>query len=424
MPDARNSRKPELTVVQGGKIAAKDFIRLPLAEKLSLVRNMPAKNRITMIEADPEAKHLVRTFPPQELYWMIKETGETDANALVELSSPEQCEFILDMELWEKSSLSQAKALEWLGHLLEAGEARIAEQLPHLDLETLIIIFLREITVGGGAGELLADEERTADWDHSFDNLYFISFRNPKHARLIGSFLEVIYRHDTSLYTQLMEEAKYELESEMEELAYSFRTGRLADLGFPEREEALSIYARLDPAAFVPAGDKRLLPVAESVNLPVPVSGDSLLQRSLAQHSSAELLMELNYLLNNALVAEETAITDRKGLEALFQRVYGYLNIALEFLCGNDAGRAADILEGEYLKRLFQLGHGIVQGLKKKVEYRAGGDYATGKALQGLKARPPRFYRGLDADGVDGYREFGGMDDVKRVEEFLKKLGD
>ena len=268
MPHARNGRKPELIVVQGGKITARDFIRLSLAEKLSLVRNMPAKTGLAMIEADPEGEILVRALAPQELYWMLKETGETDAQTLVELSSPEQCEFFLDMELWKKSSLSQAKALEWLAYLLEAGETRVAEQLPHLDLETLIIIFVREITVGGGAGELLADEERTADWDHSFDNLYFITFRNPKHARLIGSFIEVIYRHDTFLYTRLMEEAKYELESEMEELAYSFRTGRLADLGFPEREEALAIYARLDPAAFVPAMDKSLLPVAE------PVKGD------------------------------------------------------------------------------------------------------------------------------------------------------
>jgi hypothetical protein len=134
--------------------------------------------------------------------------------------------------------------------------------------------------------------------------------------------------------------------------------------------------------------------------------------------------MELNYLLNNALVAEETAIADRKGMESLFLRVYGYLNIALEFLCGGDAGKAADILEGEYLKRLFQLGHGIVQELKKKAEHRSGGDYATGKALTGLKARPPRFYRGLDPAGIDGYREFSGMGDVRKVEEFLDKLGD
>ena len=424
MEDAQNSRKPQLTVVQGGKLEARDFLRLPFAEKMAHVRNMPAKRRIALIEVDPDGKRLSRALPAQELYWMLKETGEADALVLVEFSSPEQCAFFLDMELWKNRSLSQAKAVKWLGYLLETGEARLAEQLPDLDFELLLLICMREITVGGGIGDMTPDDERTADWDHSFDNLYFITFRNPKHARLIGTFLDCVYRLDHQLYSRLMEEVKCEAESEVEELAYHFRAGRLADLGFPERDEAIALYARLDPATFVPAGEKKLLPTSEHINLPAPVAGDSLLSRALALHPADELLMELNYLINTALVAEETAIADREGMEAVFLRVYGYLNTALEFLCGDDAGKAAALLEGEYLKRLFQLGNGIVQGVKKKGEHRASGDYASSKALQGLQARHPRFYRGLDPDGVDGYREFAGINDVRRVEEFLENLAE
>ena len=81
-------------------------------------------------------------------------------------------------------------------------------------------------------GELLPDDERTADWDHSFDNLYFISFKNPKNSRLIGTFLDVVFRGDRHLYQSLMEGVKNEVESELEEEAFAFRTGRMADLGF------------------------------------------------------------------------------------------------------------------------------------------------------------------------------------------------
>lgn len=419
MPPEQKSKKANLTVIRGGKTPAHDFLRLPSDEKLPFLRNLPARKRVALIEADPDAQRLVQAFPPQELYWMLKEVGEADALHVMALSSPEQWEFIVDMEVWEKWSCSQSKALEWLGYLMEAGESRVAAQLPHLDFEFLLLVCLREITVGGGLGDLAPDEERTADWDHSFDNAYFITFRNPKHARLIGTFLDIVYRHDHRLYIRLMEGAKNEVESELEELAYGFRSGRLADLGFPEREEALTIYSRLDPASFVPANDKKLLPVTEPTGLPVPIEGDSLLQRALAQHSSPELLMELNYLINSALVAEETAFADREGMEAVFLRVYGYLNIALEFLCDADARKGAAVLEGEYLKRLFQLGHGIVLELRKKAEHTASGDYATGKALQGLRRRHPFFYRGLDPDGIDGYRAFRDMADVRKTERLL-----
>jgi uncharacterized protein DUF6178 len=422
MPQPPSGTKPNLTVVKGGVPDKREYLRLPAADKLALLRQLPAKRRLSLLTSDPEGKDLVRTLPPQELLWMLKETGAEDALELVEFSSPDQCMFLFDMELWQKWSLDQAKALEWLEFLLETGEERLVEQLAHLDFELLLLVFMREIAVGGGVGDLTSDEERTADYDHSFDNLYFISYRNPKNARLIGTLLDIIVRRDHSLYLGLMEGVKEEVETELEELAYSCRAGRLADLGFPEREEAVTIYARLDPSGFVPAMDKKLMPVGHDVSLPAIAGDDSLLIRALEQHGTPELFLELNYLINSALVAEETPFADREGMEAVFHRVYGYLTIALEHLCGNDTEQAAAVLAGEELKRLFRLGHGIVQGIRKRAALLHGEGHATVRALAGLTARLPRYYRGLDPDAMDAYREFQDLGDVRRMEEFLKRL--
>jgi hypothetical protein len=213
--------------------------------------------------------------------------------------------------------------------------------------------------------------------------------------------------------------------SELEELALQFRAGRLADQGFPELVEALTIYARLDPAAFVPGSDKASVSAAPTANVPVmPAGGDSLLQRVMARAHSEELWQELNYLVNCALVAEGAAFADAEAMQGALQRVYGCLTIALEFLSGSDEARALEIVRGEYLKRLFQLGWNILRGLQGKAEGIAGGDYASGKALDGLRARHPRFYRALDPDGIDGYREFQDMEDVRKMEELLQKLAD
>ncbi|RPJ02378.1 MAG: hypothetical protein EHM36_12555, partial [Deltaproteobacteria bacterium] len=319
-----------------------------------------------LIIADPEGEQLAQALQPQELYWTFKEIGAEDAMPILEFASPQQREFFLDMELWKNDALSQSKALKWLDYLLETGEENVARQLRHLDFELLILVLLREIAVGGGVGELLPDEERTADWDHSFDNLYFISFRTSKHSRLIGSFLDIVFRHNQQLYQALMEGVKNEVETELEDQAYAFRTGRLADLGFPSREEAVFIYARLDPDSFVPAQEKKLLHPGGVQPFPAPLQEDTLLARALRLQDSEELLLELNYLINSALVAEETPFADREAMQAVMERVSGYLTIALEFLCGDDVQKGADMLERESLKRLFQLGHSIVQGLKKK----------------------------------------------------------
>lgn len=425
MPKSSKHKTATLTLIKGGKINGNEFALRSFSEKISSLRDLPAEKRKHLILADPQAQKLTRAFQPQELYWMVKGIGVTDALELLELSSPEQYAFFLDMELWDKWSFSQIKALEWLGYLAEASEARVLEQLSHIDIELLILIFMKEVTVGGGIGELATDDERLTDWDHTFDNIYFISFKSPQHYRLIGALLDIIFRNANSLYIALMEGIRNEPETELEELCYQFRSGRLADLGFPELEEAISIYAMVDPAPFVPGKEKKLAQVGGEVSLPVlNLTEDSLLTRALARAGTEELRLELNYLINTALVAEETPFATGDEMQAVFQRVYGCLNIALEYLSGDSVEKAAGVLTGEFLKRLFQLGNSIISGLKRKAAKLSSDNYAINKALRGLTAKRPVYYRGLDPDGIDGYREFREMEDVRKVEEFLRTLED
>jgi hypothetical protein len=129
--------------------------------------------------------------------------------------------------------------------------------------------------------------------------------------------------------------------------------------------------------------------------------------------------MELNYLINTALVADQAHLADTEYMKSVVERVYGYLNIALEYLCQGDETKGVEILAGEYLKSLFRLGFSIVLELKFRAEKLTDTDYAAGKALSGLKSARPLYYRGLDADGIDGYREFREMQDVKTMSDFL-----
>jgi len=423
MTEENDPKKPELTLVRGRKGAVGAFASLSLPEKLSRLREAPSKERMEMIIADPAGMELARGLRPQELYWTIKDIGPADAVALLALASPEQLGFILDMELWPRAAFSRKQALEWLGYLVDAGEETVVEQLRHLDPELLLLILTHEIAVGGGVGELASDDERTTGWDHSFDNLYFISFRNPKSSRLIGTLLDIAFRLDHDLYQTLMEGVKNGIESELEEEEGAFRTGRLADLGFPARDEAISIYARIDPDSFAPASEEKKLLPGSAEFPPAPIRDGSLLARTLGRLDPDGLLHELNYLMNSALVVEDAPHLDSEGVQGVMERVSGYLAIALEFLCGDDEERAAAVLKREPLKRLFQLGHALVLRLKKKTEGIAGAGYAAGRVLEGLRADRPKFYRGLDGDGVDGYREFAAMADVKKIEEFLEGMG-
>jgi hypothetical protein len=398
---------------------------LTLSAKIAQLREAGTKGRIEMILSDPEGKKLARSLEPQEIYWLVKEMGDEDAMPLVALSSPEQFSFFLDVELWNGCTYSREKAIEWIAHLLAAGEEFFVEQLYHIDFELLLLICRKELFVGGGVGDLIAENETRAEWDHTFDDMFFISFRDEKQGPLMGRFIDNIYHHDHDLYLRLMQGTKNEIDSEQEELCYRFRSGRLADLGFPEWEHALEIYRYVTPEDFVPLAGKDPVIVDFDAHLPVPFSaGDSLFQRAMNIACSEGLNAELYCLVNSALVAEDKSFSDLDTMDSVLQRVYGYLAIALEHLSEGDEVKAAHILETEYLKRLFQLGFGIVSQLSIRAE-KIGSDgleHATNRALLGFRKKYPRYYRGLDPDHVDGYREFKCLQDVRAVDSLLKNL--
>jgi len=406
------------------KPSGSGFAALSLAEKNAYLGTLGAKQRMDLILGDPDAKRLAAAMQPQEFFWLLKEIGESDALGLLQIASPEQCLFILDMELWEGYTFSEEKACRWLSYFMEGGEPRVHELLKHLDFEFLQLLLGRELVVGGGVGDLSDDEERFGDYDHTFDGVFMITYKNPKHSQLIGSFLSMLIKLDNPLYTALMEGIKGDVDLELEEQLQRFRTGRLEDLGFPPLDEALAIYARVNPASFELRDDKKLLrPAGEcGALIPVPAEEDTLLFRALARADSEPLMQELNYLVNSALVAEGGAFAEPEAMIGVLQRVCGYLNIALEQLSAGDEAQAAKVLCGEELKRVFQLGYSIVLELKFAAQATTTVDYATGKLLAGLKSKRPRYYRGLDPDGIDGYREFKNLDDVKRAAGLLGQL--
>ena len=406
------------------KLSEGGFAALPFADKNAYLRTLGAKQRMDLILSDPDARRLAAAMQPQEFFWLLKEIGETDALGLLQVASPEQCLFILDMELWDGYTFSEEKACRWLSYFLEGGEPRIHELLNHLDFEFLQLFLGRELVVVGGVGDLSEDEERFGDYDLTLDGVFMLSFKNPQHSQVIGTFLSMLIKLDNPLYTALMEGIKGDVDLELEEQIQRFRTGRLEDLGFPPLDEALSIYARVNPASFELHDDKELLRAAGECGglVPIHAQEDTLLFRALALADSEPLMQELNYLVNSALVAEGGAFAEPEAMTDVLQRVCGYLNIALEQLSGGDEPTAAKILHGEQLKRLFQLGYSIVLELKFAAQDTETVDYASGKLLSGLKAKRPHFYRGLDPDGIDGYREFKNLTDVRRAAGLLGQL--
>ena len=87
--------------------------------------------------------------------------------------------------------------------------------------------------------------------------------------------------------------ARSEMQSELEEMSYRWRTGRLADLGYPEQSEALLVFRPLDPASvqigeqtkdsIAPAADEQDDRARAPGSLPVAILEQAVGRAFLAQ---------------------------------------------------------------------------------------------------------------------------------------------
>jgi hypothetical protein len=210
---------------------------------------------------------------------------------------------------------------------------------------------------------------------------------------------------------RLLSTLRWELPSELEETALRWRTGRLADLGYPSLEEALSWYARPPPGeASAPGSPSRtpgffLAPLAEG----------TLLARAaarLAAEDRAGLELQLIGAGNAVLVADGI---DPVELEQVREAVAGaraMVELGLAQRSGGDLDRAVAALAGTPVKRLFQEGFGRVLALAWRAErlFKDGSagtradpllDAPLGEMLTALAVRRPRYQPGLEAPRED-----------------------
>ncbi len=415
-----------LALIAAGKVSTAAFSLLPLEQKLAELNKMTAKRRRDALLGDPQTQELIRSVPAPDFFWLVKELGVVDSSELIELASPEQITFCLDLDVWEKWTPLPNRFFDWLQAVLEGAPAKKLASIQGMDQELLVLFLKQEIEVSGGLELMGNEDEQPGSWERTFDNIYYFNFLNKEHAEQVGQLLELLCTYDQQLFVGLLEGVKAELTSDLEEVCYHFRSGRLADYSFPELTEALGVFSCIDPDSFVPSKGKDIsCPPVECHFMPVPVSADDLLTRALSQ-ASLTTQAELKMLFNCALVAEGAPFADSDDIIAICRRVRGYLNLALEQLCGHDLQRAVEILDGEYLRRLCQLGYSLVLRLRRQGESVTKEaikvNRATERALEGIVQVHPRFYRGLDEDHADGYREFRTLADLRLLTEFLASL--
>ncbi|HEX6837598.1 MAG TPA: DUF6178 family protein [Polyangia bacterium] len=427
---------------------------IPLSRWRAALARARRGRKADAIISEPDAAQLVPTLPVQELYYAIKEVGLADAAELVALATPEQVQGFVDLDAWERDHLDVARVNAWVETLADAGYEKLGAVVDKLDAE-VISLWLQQQTRIYDLSIEDPPQEPEGQFYPTPDRFYLLDIlAGGEEGKALERILDWLYRYDLELGRRVIMGAKWELGSDLEEHAYRWRQGRMADLGYVDFYEALSIYQWLDPASVKLDEHTFVAPPPETpTELPAVLAGSldeagffGKALGTLGSEAEVERLhAALVLLINKAMAADLVDPGDFDGGKEALARAVAYVGIGLEYLSRlgprptagaaseasfDDATRAGQALGSIALERIFRVGFSLTLQLKALADtlVTKGGvdpvglDEPWDDVMRALRQRRPEFPRALDAPPADGNRSFATLADIGRAAAALESI--
>ena len=224
------------------RAAERLFNRLPVAQQVRQVIAAPWNIRVRMILLAQNARAVVRALPPDELYWTVKHHGVEDALAVISLTSHEQFQYVVDMDCWSHDELDPAALTRWYRLLSKCHETKVHEWFSRADEPLLVGSLQQFLHVAKIEERSDITEEYARMPAATLDNVYYFNFIRDEAQTFIMPMLNAVYQNDPQRLYSLLEGVQNDCAAEVVEEALRWRKSRIAEHGFPDPEEAASIY--------------------------------------------------------------------------------------------------------------------------------------------------------------------------------------
>lgn len=408
----------------------------PLARLRAQLAGPRGYRRIDALLSADDAKGAVAALSPNEVFELVHEVGFEDAQALIELATPQQIQGCFDLDGWNKDEIDIVALKPWLAALIEVGYEKVGEVWGHLDAELRALILQRNVIVYDTTLNEGPEEGSDAPIMPTPDRFFLLELRGDEDTqRLVMRLVEDLYRADPDLARHTIMCARSEPPAELEEMSYRWRSGRMADMGYVDFYEALDLFRPLtaDQVHIGEGSHDRPLEEGE-IRLPVVVAeeviGRSFLARTMAAIEDAEeaarLEQALMVLVNRVLAAGRA----KPGQPEVMRRGALYatatLSLGLETVARGDLERAQQALRTVGLSRLFRVGYTVTQKLAKLATALAPRSLTAGAPAKDLVAAlcspRPLFARAADEPPAIGMRPFESLADLNRAGEILTAL--
>ncbi len=354
-------------VVPGG-LSGVEFLRLGRKDHKEACRQLaalsPELQASVCMELRPEVRieflmlleqpeQVVPLLPEIEIGVMARASGMEDAAFLLELATPAQTRACVDLDCWNGEELLRPRFAEWIDALVEAGPETLEKALETFDMELWVLWVLSEAQI-----QVMGKEEIPPDGYFTLDGVVYFGIRDDLDPVRVHATAMTAISRNPAFYWRLVYGTIFESPSECEEMALRWRTNRMQDVGFPDREQAMQVYRSLDPER-TPVWETSTEENAVALSHRVPrqlrgtLLGDAL--AGLDPARAAEILSYVLSVANAVAVADGMCLSDPDEIPKALDKAVRGIDEGLRELSKARAQAPEQVLESTLPRDLFRV---------------------------------------------------------------------
>ena len=343
--------------------ARSELARHSVDEQVALICESPLARRAELLDLAPQPEAVIPRIPPAELCFLAKSVGLHDAGWILEHATPEQIVAGIDLSAWRGNLPDGGELRSWLEGFADAGDDTMQRAAHALDMELLVIQLRERVQVIAKTSD--DDWEEPANGVTIDGQFYLIGIESDDDLSDVMQLLRVLFQRDYWVYFRVLMGVQFESQSEMEEWALRWRSGRLQDLGFPPPEDAKRVYAYIRPEKVLELPEEPSTHELGEWQLPVwmpslPTSDtDRSLFRAMAELSEEErrpLLFAFLALANCIAMADGLPLGEAESMPAALDKAARLASLGLDRLADAKGVPGVAVLRRAPLERLFRVG--------------------------------------------------------------------
>ncbi len=409
---------------------------LSVEEQARCVLGLDPHLQQKLLMLSEKAVEVTQSLPVEEVYNLITELGKEDSLLVISMFSPDQLQYVFDVEWWQGDKFQPKRALDWIVLLDQCQDPETLEWFLGEDFDQKVMLLQAFFKIFK-KDEMTDSYEGVEGLEHfTPDGVYDIFFK-VENSKEVRKLLLLLHEKDQKLFYSLLEAVIWYPVTLTVEQAYNWRVNRTAERGIPEFQDAVGIYSRLDPETLklklpsleeLPSSPLKLSPRYPLAQLDETLFFTQCLVIMENESRLETLRWELVCLANKVIVADRLELSSKDVRQRALEKTLGYINIGLELGAEGDPKKGAALLDQVWMQSFFQVGYEQLRQVQSLASsfINENGSYLeyfiSAEDKERLGALVFRFPQVAEKNQDSfNWRDMKSMKDVKAVNDFLAR---